>query len=110
MASCTHTIGTVLHRAKGTVDVLITFTAAGHQRASRGFWDEPGYPEHFEDITFVSAAFDLPGGREPDADTLTDLGGLITEADLLVLRGWLADHADEASEIAVKALRAEDSL
>ena len=110
MASCSHTIDTLLQRADGVVDVLITFTAAGYQRASRAFWDEPGYPEHFEDIAFVAAAFDLPGGKQPDADTLAALGGAITNTSVLVLREWLADHTDEASEIAVKALRTEGSL
>ena len=110
MSPCSHTISTVLQRTDGVVDVVITFTASGYQRASRAFWDEPGYPEHFEDIAFVGAAFDLPGGCEPDADTLTDLGGPIADAEVLVLREWLADHGDEASEIAVKALQAEDSL
>ena len=110
MASCSHTIGTVLQRADGVVDVLITFTASGYQRASRAFWDEPGYPAHFEDITFVGVAFDLPGGTQPDVDTLAELGGSITDAEVLMLREWLADHADEASEIAVKVLQAEVSL
>ncbi len=69
-----------------------------------------GYPAHFEDIAFVDAAFDLPGGTQPDADTLAEFGGAITDDEALVLREWLAEHGDEASEIAIKALRAESSL